>query len=211
MSRPMLRTERIELRPMTLDHLPHLIELDGDAQVLRFILGRARTESEAIDFWGPICLDAYADPVGLGWWAGFATAAIAGDAATEVPGVTAGEFLGWWDVSPARLDVEEAAARGGVPVSAEAGWRLRRAAWRRGLATEGAAALFAHGFETVGLDVIWAETMAVNAGSRGVMRALGMRHRATDVRPWNDPLPDAEHGEVVYQITRAQWAARLPG
>jgi RimJ/RimL family protein N-acetyltransferase len=218
-SRPVLRTQRIELRPLTLDHLPHLIELDADPQVLRYILGRARTETEACDFWGPICGDAYADHLALGWWAGFATAACA----AMVPGVAEGDFLGWWDLSPARTDVAQWGDQAGAgsqagdaatvagpdqPRRAEAGWRVRRALWRQGLATEGARALVAHGFDAAGLDVIWAETMAVNAGSRGVMRALGMRHVSTDVRSWSDPLPGAEHGDVVYEIDRVAWARR---
>ena len=72
-------------------------------------------------------------------------------------------------------------------------------------------ALVAHGFGTVGLDVIWAETMTVNVGSRGVMAALGMRHVATEVRAWSDALPGADRGDVRYEITRAEWAARLGG
>ena len=204
MPRPTLRTPRLTLRPLSLDHLPHLIDLDSDPEVLRHLLGRARTEQEACDFWGPICADAYADHLGLGWWAGFATAAYA----DERPDLIApGDFVGWWDVSPSRYDAE-CARPGEPPERAEAGWRLRRTHWRQGLATEGAAALLTHGFEAAGLQVIWAETMAVNAGSRGVMRALGMRHVATDVHPWDHPLPGAEQGEVRYEITRSEWAAK---
>jgi hypothetical protein len=32
-----------------------------------------------------------------------------------------------------------------------------------------------------------------------------MRHVATEVREWDDPLPGAELGEVTYEITRQQW------
>jgi len=193
MPRPVLRTERIELRPLTMEHLPLLVDLDADPEVLRHILGRARTEAEACDFWGPICGDAYADHLGLGFWVGFALG-------TE-------DFLGWWDVSPARGDLYDEAGRPIVPVRAEAGWRLRREFWRAGLASEGAAALFAHGF-AVGLEVIWAETMAVNLASRGVMRRLGMRHVRTDVRSWPNPLPGAAEGEVIYEMPREEWLRR---
>ena len=52
MGRPLLRTTRIRLEPMTSEHLPLLVELDGDAEVLRYIRGRARTAQEVRDYWG---------------------------------------------------------------------------------------------------------------------------------------------------------------
>ena len=186
MVRPCLSTERIDLAPMTLEHLPLLVELDADAEVLRHILGRARSAQEVHDYWTPICADVEADGVGLGWWMGWRR--------------DDGDFLGWWDLSP---DAPVAS----YPVRAEAGWRLRRRHWRRGYATEGAQALLAYGFATVGLRCVWAETMAVNVASRAVMTKLGMRHIATEHRTWDDPLPGTEQGEVVYEIDSASWSA----
>lgn len=186
MPRPHLSTPRIRLEPMTPEHLPLLVDLDGDAEVLRFILGRSRTSREVETFWGPICSDTAADASGLGWWVGRRS--------------DDGDFLGWWDLSP---DTPVA----GPPARAEAGWRLARRHWRHGYASEGAAALFDHGFDTIGLDAVWAETMAVNVASRGVMARLGMRHIRTDHREWSDPLPGSEQGEVVYETTRDEWAA----
>lgn len=70
-SRPILPTERPELRPLTPEHLPLLVELGGDPEVLRHILGRSRTREEAERFWSPRCSDTVADATGLGRWAGF--------------------------------------------------------------------------------------------------------------------------------------------
>lgn len=173
---------------MTSQHLPLLVELDADPEVMRHILGRPRSAREAEDRWGPICADVAADALGLGWWVG------------RRP--SDGDFLGWWDLSPKR-------PVGAQPSSAEAGWRLARRHWGQGVATEGAAALLHHGFATVGLDAIWAETMALNTPSRRVMTKLGMRHLRTDHREWDEPLPGAEEGEVVYRITREEWATRV--
>lgn len=122
-----------------------------------------------------------------------------GTAYGDVP--DAARFLGWWDLSPA-IPIDLA---GSTPDRAELGYRLVRRHWGTGLATEGARALLAHGFDTVGLDVVWAETLAVNEGSRGVMRRLGMRHVRTEVREWENPLPGTELGEVVYEMTRDEW------
>jgi RimJ/RimL family protein N-acetyltransferase len=104
-------------------------------------------------------------------------------------------LVGWWT-----LAVDE-----GDPCTAELGYRLRRAAWGRGLATEGSRALLDHAFRTLGLPYVWATTMAVNAGSRGVMTKLGMTHVRTDVEEWDHRLPGAGLGEVRYEITREAW------
>ena len=190
MPRPHLRTARIDLVPMTPEHLPELVRLDADPEVMRHLLGRARTEAEVHDFWGPVCADTEADAVGLGWWVGWSRAT--------------GDFLGWWDLSPRRpVDLR--------PAEAEAGWRLVRRHWHRGYATEGATAVLDHGFGTVGLETVWAETMAVNTASRAVMDRLGMRHVRTEHRSWEHPLPGADPGEVVHELTAGEWAARGPG
>lgn len=113
------------------------------------------------------------------------------------PGVWAGRdraadaFVGWFSLRDGEL-----------------GYRLRRAAWGRGYATEGAAALLAHGFEALGLARIRGQTMAVNAASRRVMERLGMRHVRTFHLDFADPLPGSEQGEVEYAITREEWVAR---
>ncbi|MGA8257214.1 MAG: GNAT family N-acetyltransferase, partial [Nocardioides sp.] len=87
----------------------------------------------------------------------------------------------------------------------ELGYRLRTAAWGRGYATEGSRALLAHAFDTVGLDRVWAETMAVNRGSRGVLEKLGLEHTRTYIGQFDDPLPGTDRGEVVYEISRARY------
>lgn len=65
----------------------------------------------------------------------------------------------------------------------------------------------AAGFADPALEVVRAETMVVNAGSRGVMRRLGMREVRIEVREWENPLPGAERGEVISEITRQDWAS----
>lgn len=171
------------------EHLPLLHELDSDPEVMRYLLGRARTPVEIDEFWGPRCADTRADALGLGWWVGFD-----GD-----------DFLGWWDLGRSDRDPDSEPPR----ESAEIGWRVTRRHWRQGFASEGARALLAHGFDAIGLERIWAETMAVNAGSRGVMSAIGMHHVRTEHRAWGDPLPGTEQGEVGYEITADQWRATV--
>ncbi|WIY82217.1 GNAT family N-acetyltransferase [Propionimicrobium sp. PCR01-08-3] len=190
MTRPVITTQRLELRPMTPEHLPLHRELDTDPAVMRYLLGRSRTAAESDEFWAPRCAEKIADAAGLGWWVGFVD----------------DSFVGWWDLG--RSDSEPG---DGVKLGeAEIGWRVLRSQWGKGLAPEGATALLHYAFETVGLDRAWAETMAVNTPSRRVMEKIGMQHIATEVRDWDDPLPGSELGEVTYEITKADWTHPWP-
>lgn len=37
MTQPVLRTDRLTLRPLTAEHVEHLVELDSEPEVLRYI------------------------------------------------------------------------------------------------------------------------------------------------------------------------------
>lgn len=179
--RPRLRTERLDLEPLTSRHLDLLVELDADPEVLRFIWGRALSREESLHH-SRRRIDPEGASRGIGAWVG----------------LEEGRFAGWWTL---QRDPED-------DTTAELGYRLPRNAWGRGLATEGSRALLDHAFRTLGLPRVWAGTMAVNAGSRGVMEKLGMRHVRTEVGRWDDPLPGWEQGEVRYEVTRDDWLAR---
>lgn len=181
---PTLRTARITLVPLAEEHLDAKVELDSDPEVMRFLTGRAMSRDEvAARHAQRLAEGRLVD--GLGFWVGYVSA----------------EFVGWWILAP---QVEA-----GVPVPgvAELGYRLRRRWWRQGLASEGSRELLRHGFEDVGLERVFAETMAVNEGSRAVMAAVGLRYIRTFAGDHDDPLPGAEQGEVEYAVTRAQWRA----
>lgn len=177
LSRPVLTTERLRLEPLTVDHTDLLVELDSDPEVLRWIFGRALSREEVVETWMPRRLRPEADARGLGYWVGH-----------DERG-----WLGWWCLA---LDDED-------PRAAELGYRLRRTAWGHGYAREGARALLAHGFETVGLDRVWATTMAVNVGSRRVLEAVGLTLDRIEVGTWEHPIPGWEQGEAYYSVSRA--------
>ncbi len=60
----------------------------------------------------------------------------------------------------------------------ELGFRLAKAYWGRGYATEAARAWVAHGFDVLGLDRIVAATHPENAASQRVLEKVGMRFEA---------------------------------
>ena len=85
----------------------------------------------------------------------------------------------------------------------EVGWRLARAAWGEGYATEAARASLAFGFEEIGLDQIVSFTAAGNARSRAVMERIGMTRDPDD--DFEHPgLSDADplRRHVLYRIGR---------
>lgn len=61
----------------------------------------------------------------------------------------------------------------------EVGWRLARAAWGNGYATEAALEACRFGFEELGLQEIVSFTVPTNLRSRAVMERLGMVHDAS--------------------------------
>ena len=51
--RPVLTTARLRLEPLTAEHAEHLVALDGDAEVMRYLTGRARSREEVLEEWLP--------------------------------------------------------------------------------------------------------------------------------------------------------------
>lgn len=189
MTRPTLRTARLELRPMTLEHLDGLAVLDSDPEVMRFITGRARTREQVEKSVRRRTGPAF-DAVGLGDWSAF----------------LGEDLIGWLALTlPTRED------QGPVEGQAELGYRFLQRFWGQGYASEAARELVRHGFVDVGLDRIFAEAMAVNAGSRAVMASAGLSHVRTFHPHFDDPLPGTEQGEVEYAVTRAEWEQRQAG
>jgi RimJ/RimL family protein N-acetyltransferase len=88
----------------------------------------------------------------------------------------------------------------------EIGWRLARAHWGQGYASEGALAALDFGFDRLGLKEIVSFTTTTNLRSRRVMERIGMARRAGD--DFDHPnLPESHplRRHVLYRIGREQW------
>jgi RimJ/RimL family protein N-acetyltransferase len=179
-----LWTARLQLVPLGDEHLEDEVELDADPEVMRY-LGRPRQRAE-VELAHRRRMAAAARVPGLGFWVGLVD----------------GAFVGWWILEP-----PERADQGPVDGQAELGYRLLRRHWRRGLASEGARELVRHGFDDLGLQRVFAETMAVNLASRATMASVGLSYVRTFHLDFEQPLPGSESGEVEYAITREQWLA----
>ncbi len=188
-----LETERLVLRRFIEADVDHLVALDSDPEVMRFLTGGAPTpraviESEIL----PRFLRYYQRFAGLGYWA--------------VIEKTTGAFLGWFSLAP---------PEDGSPDDVELGYRLHRSTWGQGYATEGALALIHQGFTELGLQRVHATTYQDNLASRRVMEKVGMRlvrsYRLTPADlaaegTFHSTSQDLWEGdEVEYALVKAEW------
>lgn len=176
---PCLRTKRLRLRPWRNDDLDALAAMNADPDVMRYF---------------PKCLnrDGSAEMMarntqhmqrhGFAWWA------------LEVPGVSS--FAGGVSLLMPGFDAHFTPAF-------EIGWRLPKAFWGKGYATEAARAVLDFAFYHIGLSEVVSYTTVDNEQSRKVMTRLGMTNRSADnfghpLLPFNHPF---KH-HVLYRLTR---------
>lgn len=191
-----LETERLVLRRFTANDVENVVDLDSDPEVMRYLTGGKPTPREVVrDETIPAWLAYYGRYAGYGFWA-------ACEKAT-------GDFLGWFHFRP-HPDGQRR-SDGSLRDGVELGYRLRGSAWGKGYATEGSRALIRKGFTELGVTRVYAETMAVNVGSRRVMEKAGLRFVRTFQQDWPERIPGDEHGEVEYALTKAQWETTAGG
>ena len=180
----LLQTDRLFLREFRLDEATRLFDLDQDPEVMRFIskgepTSMARIGKEIL----PRFLAYYEHSPPRGFWAAHER--------------DHDEFIGWFHLRPDKITPEEM----------ELGYRLKRSAWGRGLATEGSRALIERAFGDWNYPKISARTLTINLASRRVMEKAGLvfEHDFT----WGaDALPgwtEAERRAVKYSLRREDY------
>lgn len=178
-----LETERLLLREFSEEDGPLLVLLESDPEVMRFLTGGRPTPTEILlNDRLPFYLECHRCGSGYGLW-------VALEKAT-------GDFLGRFHLRP---------NDGGPPDVPELGYRLVRACWGKGYATEGSRALIRKAFEELGANKVIASTMTVNKGSRRVMEKAGMTFVRTFYMDWPEVIEGSEFGDVEYAITREEW------
>ena len=179
-----LHTPRLLLRPWRDADRAPFAEMNGDPQVMRhFPAPLSREESDGLA--ERLAVD-FAEH-GFGFWA--------------LQRKDSGAFIGFTGLRPVTFAAPFCPA-------VEIAWRLGRAHWRQGLASEAARAALACGFTQLALEQIVSFTTRDNLASQGVMQAIGMRH---------DPAGDFDHPalaeghrlrrHVLYRLSRADWEA----
>lgn len=185
-----LATERLQLRRFDENDLDNLFTLDGDPEVMRYITGGSSTAKEILRRQILPRFVREQDLAGVfGFWAAEQD----------------GSFVGWFSLRP--ID--------GLPGQATLGYRLRRAAWGQGLATEGGRLLVDRGFRLAELETVIATTYEENIASIGVMKKLGMQFKrafrmdSTELAAIDtaaaEPIEAFPGVDVEYAVSRAEW------
>jgi len=179
---PHLRTERLLLRRWQPSDLAPFAAINADPLVMGY-LPAPLSAAESAGLMGR--LERWFEARGYGLWA------------VEIPGEAA--LIGFVGLTPVDSGMAFAPA-------VELGWRLARAFWGRGLATEAALETMRFGFDELELPELVACTATGNLRSRRLMERLGMRR---------DPAEDFEHPQlpaghplrahVLYRIDAARW------
>ena len=173
----MMRGARVTLRPWVDTDLAPFAAMNADSEVmLHMSKPLTRVESDAF----VERIGAHIAAHGFGLWA------------LDVPGLGFAGFVGLSARVPFELPVP-----GIVPRPHEIGWRLARAAWGHGYATEAAVLALRHGFEVVGLPQIVSFAAVDNLASIAVMERIGLARRGEFDHP-RLPPGHRSHRHVLY-------------
>jgi RimJ/RimL family protein N-acetyltransferase len=156
----LLETDRLFLRPVSAEDAGLFHELDSDPEVMRFIskgipTSREKIESDIM----PRVLSHYRAWPPQGFWVAHLR--------------ESDDWIGWFHLRPDKFAPEEM----------EIGYRLKRTAWGKGFATEGALDLVERSFREWGYLKISARTLIGNQASRRVMEKVGLRFESEFIWP----------------------------
>lgn len=184
-----LQTTRLTLRQWRPSDFAAFAKMNADAEVMRYFPKRLTPDvSDAIANKCQQLIEAK----GWGFWA----VSLKGDTTPE------DAFIGFVGLNDTHPDMS-------FSPCVEIAWRLDKAYWGQGYATEAAQAALRFAFDTLALEEVVAFTAVSNVPSQRLMKRLGMvntrdnfHHPALDL---THPL--SEH--VLYKITYQQWQQAL--
>lgn len=178
----MIETKRLILRLWRESDGAPFAELNADHEVMEFLPATLTTaQSDAF----VATIRAHWDEHGYGLWA------------VELKDGT--PFIGYVGLAKVHFEAHFAPA-------VEIGWRLSRAAWGAGFASEAARAALAFAFDTLSLDQVVSFTVPANRRSLGVMERIGLRHDGAD--DFDHPsMPDGHplQRHVLHRLRRTEW------
>ena len=181
----MLQTSRLILRQWTDHDLVQFAQLNADPEVMEcFPAPLSGAESNAF----ANTIRSLIEQRGWGLWA------------VEVPGQAA--FIGFVGLHIPAND---------LPCSpcVEIGWRLAKAHWGRGYASEAAEAALAYAFGELGLDEVVSFTAVINKPSEAVMRKIGMANAQQNFAHPRVEVDSPLREHVLYKIHRKEWELHL--
>lgn len=157
-----LETERMILRPITADDTQSLFELDSDPEVMRYINGGYAMPYDAVATQlMPRVLKCIETFYPLGFWAAIAK--------------PTNTFMGWFHFYPAIEHPVMTDLQLVTEHDTALGYRLHKAYWGQGLATEGVQALIHKGTTEWGVTRVVSWALVANRGSTRVMEKAGLQ------------------------------------
>ena len=178
---PILKTERLKLRPFTLDDASRVQELAGDKEIARTTL---------------LIPHPYEDGDAEKW------------INTHEPMFRLGELVNYAIV---RANTNELIGAISLNLSkdydrAEMGYWIGKPYWDNGYCTEAAQALLKYGFETLKLNRIFAHHMTDNTASGRVMEKIGMSYEGCcrqHVKRWGE-----YQDIIIYSILKSEYKVK---
>ncbi|MDQ8936872.1 GNAT family N-acetyltransferase [Acinetobacter rudis] len=170
-----IETSRLILRQWRVqDHQP-FIEMGLDPQVMRYFPNNLN-ETQSLKFIATVT--SIIQQQGWGFWA--------------VELKATGQFIGFVGLhhQPSQFEFSPCV---------EIGWRLARAFWQQGYATEAAQAALKYAFETLQLEKVVAFTAKLNSPSEAVMQKIGM-HKVDEFNHPKLPMQHPLQLHVLYEI-----------
>lgn len=148
-------TPRLLLRQFTVDDAPLILELNSDPEVIKYVHEPLlTTEEQAKKVINDIILPQYKK--NLGRWAIFTK--------------HNNEFIGW-------CGLKLLAAKNEIDL----GYRLQRAFWGKGFATEAASKAISYGFKSLNLKTITGKAHSENISSINILKKIGMQFIRNEV------------------------------
>ena len=167
-----LTSSRLRYEPIDDRHVDGLQAMNRDPEVMRYILGRPETPDETRAMIARV-RTRWAE-WGYSWWA------LIDAASGELVGAGGIQHLGRDRANPHEI-----------------GWRLRRASWGAGLASEAARTMANYAFAVLDAPRLCAVRHPDNTASLRVMDKLGMRFRG--IEEWDGAMVP------VHELARADW------
>jgi RimJ/RimL family protein N-acetyltransferase len=177
-----LESDRLILKEFTADQSHHLLDLDSDPDVMRYLTDGKPSSPADIEAMIKR-VNGYFEKFNHKF--GMYTAYVK----------STGHFIGWFLLRPDKKDLDNV-------LDLEIGYRFKKAFWGNGYATEVSLLLRDKAFQQFGARTVFAYAMEKNNASTHVMKKAGLTFHSRYIE---QDFPGVDKNAVKYVITRSEW------
>lgn len=190
-----LESDRLILRQFVVDDLNNLFDLNSDFEVMRYINGGLPTSYQNTKESLAKYLTAYKN-ADCGYWVAIEK--------------TNNKFIGWFHFLTTTNFNYLAEFNLVTGDEIALGYRLRRASWNQGFATEGSKAIIGKGFSELSVTKVVSWALVENKASIRVMEKVGLR-REKEFCFTENQLPNllaSERKAAIYGLSKDEFIAK---